>query len=46
MSLIDKSLGARLGRLFSNNVIVRRVGGIKLRVIDTDRLQSVGNLEQ
>jgi len=46
MSLIDKSLGARLGRLFSNNVIVRRVGGKKLRVIDTDRLQSAGNLEQ
>ena len=47
MSLIDKSLSARLGRLFSNNVIVRRVGGGKgLRVIDTDRLQSAGNLEQ
>ena len=47
MSLIDKSLSARLGRLFSNNVIVRRVGGGKnLRVIDTNRLQSTGNLEQ
>jgi len=47
MSLIDKSLSARLGRLFSNNVIVRRVGGGKgLKVIDTDRLQSAGNLEQ
>ena len=47
MSLIDKSLSARLGRLFSNNVIVRRVcGGKGLRVIDTDRLQSAGNLEQ
>jgi hypothetical protein len=46
MSLIDKSLGARLNRLFSNNVIVRRVGGKKLRVLDTDRLQSAGNLEQ
>ena len=29
MSLIDKSLSARLGRLFSNNVVVRRVGGGK-----------------
>jgi hypothetical protein len=46
MSLIDKSLGARLNRLFSNNVIVRRVGGKKLKVFDTDNLQSVGNLEQ
>lgn len=47
MSLIDKSLSARLGRLFSNNVVVRRVGGgKKIRVIDTDRLQSSGNLEQ
>jgi len=47
MSLIDKSLSARLGRLFSNNVIVRRVGSGKgIKVIDTDRLQSAGNLEQ
>jgi hypothetical protein len=46
MSLIDKSLGARLNRLFSNNVVVRRVGGKKLKVFDTDKLQSVGNLEQ
>jgi len=44
MSLIDKSLGARLNRLFSNNVIVRRVGGKKIKIIDTDKLQSVGNL--
>lgn len=43
---INKSLNARLKRLFSNNVVVRRLGGKQLKVVDTNRLQSAGNLEQ
>jgi hypothetical protein len=36
----DKTLFKRLKRLFSTNVIVRNVGGAKLKVADTDRLQA------
>jgi hypothetical protein len=39
----DKSLYSRLSRLFNTNVIVRKVGKDKLRVVDNDHLQSVGN---
>ena len=46
MTEINKSLNARLKRLFSNNVVVRRIGGKNLKVLDTNRLQSAGNLEQ
>ena len=38
----SKSLYSRLRRLFSSNVVIRRVGKDKLRVIDNDHLQSVG----
>jgi len=37
--LKNRSLYARLKRLFSNDVIVRNVGGKKLKVIDTDEIQ-------
>ena len=40
------SLRKRLQNLFSTNVIVRAYGKDKLRVVDTNRLQSVGNLSQ
>jgi hypothetical protein len=40
------SLRKRLTNLFSTNVIVRAYGKDKLRVVDTNRLQSVGNLAQ
>jgi len=40
------SLRKRLQNLFSTNVIVRAYGKDKLRVVDTNRLQSVGNLAQ
>jgi len=40
--MIDTSLKARLARLFSTNVVVRRLGKKRLRVIDTDKLQSSG----
>ena len=44
--MADTSLRSRLQRLFSTNVIVRNVGGKKLRVSDTSRTQSYkkGNL--
>tara|TARA_R110001592_G_scaffold250990_1_gene513612 strand:- start:990 stop:2834 length:1845 start_codon:yes stop_codon:yes gene_type:complete len=34
----------RLRKLFSTDVIIRNVGGNQLKVVDTDNLQSVGNL--
>ena len=40
------SLRKRLQNLFSTNVIVRAYGKDQLRVVDTNRLQSVGNLAQ
>ncbi len=39
--MADTSLFGRLRRLFSTNVIVRNVGGRKLRVADTSRTQSI-----
>ena len=33
-----------LKRLFSNDVIIRNVGGNQLKIIDTDRIQSAGNI--
>jgi len=41
--MAEKTLFGRLKRLFNNNVIVRKVGKDKLRVIDNDHLQSMGN---
>ena len=40
------SLRKRLQNLFSTNVIVRAYGKNQLRVVDTNRLQSSGNLSQ
>ena len=37
---VDKTLFTRLRRLFSTNVVVRQVGGRKLKVSDTSRTQS------
>ena len=37
---VDKGLFTRLRRLFSTNVVVRQVGGKKLKVADTSRTQS------
>lgn len=39
----DRSIYARLKRLFSTNTVVRNVGGRKLRVADTDNIQSFIN---
>jgi len=38
--MADKSLFSRLQRLFSTNVIVRNVGGRKLKIADTEQVQS------
>ena len=39
--MADTSLFSRLLRLFSTNVIVRNVGGKRLKVADTSRVQSI-----
>ena len=39
--MADKTLFGRLRRLFSTNVIVRNVGGRKLKVADTEQIQSM-----
>ena len=39
--MADTSLRSRLQRLFSTNVVVRNIGGRKLRVADTSRMQSI-----
>jgi hypothetical protein len=43
--MADTSLFTRLRRLFSNDVIIRNVGGNNLKIMDTDRIQKYGNLE-
>jgi hypothetical protein len=44
--MADTSLRTRLQRLFSNQVFVRRLGKDRLKVVDTNRLQSSGNVNQ
>ena len=44
--MAQKDLRSRLKRLFSTNVIVRRVGKKRLQVIDSNKLQSWGNMRQ
>ena len=41
--MIDTSIRARLRRLFSTQVIVRKVGTDKIKVTDTSKLQAGGN---
>jgi hypothetical protein len=43
--MADTSLFTRLRRLFSNDVIIRNVGGEQLKVMDVDRIQKYGSLE-
>ena len=42
--MADTSLRARLGRLFATNVVVRRIAKNRLKAVDTNRLQSTGNI--
>ena len=44
--MANTSLRSRLRRLFSTNVIVRRVGKKRLKVVDSNKLQSWGNMQQ
>jgi hypothetical protein len=39
----DNTFNSRLRRLFSTNVVVRRLGKDRLKVVDSNRLQSAGN---
>jgi hypothetical protein len=41
--MADNSIYARLKRLFSTNTVVRNVGGKRLKVADTDQIQSFIN---
>jgi hypothetical protein len=41
--MADNSIFGRLKKLFSTNTIVRNVGGKKLRIADTDQIQSFVN---
>ena len=43
--MVDKSVFSRLKRLFSTDVIIRNVGGNQLRVIDVDKIQSLGVIQ-
>jgi hypothetical protein len=43
--MANKSLFSRLQRLFSTQVVVRRIGKGKIKVVDSSRLQSSGNPE-
>jgi len=42
--MTDTSLRARLSRLFATNVVVRRISKNRLKAVDTNKLQSHGNL--
>ena len=43
--MADTSLFSRLRRLFSTDVIIRNVGGNQLKVIDSNKIQSLGQLQ-
>ena len=43
--MADKSLFGRLQRLFSNDVVIRNVGGTQLKVADINSIQQTGRFE-
>ena len=43
--MANKSVFTRLKRLFSTDVIIRNVGGDQIKVIDSGKIQSTGELE-
>ena len=43
--MADRSLFGRLRRLFSNDVIVRNVGGDELKIADVNQIQSTGRYQ-
>jgi hypothetical protein len=42
--MANRDLRSRLKRLFATNVVVRRISKNRLKAVDTNRLQSTGNL--
>ena len=44
--MANTDLRSRLTRLFSTNVIVRRIGKKRLQVVDSNKLQSLGSMQQ
>lgn len=40
--MVDKSMFSRLKRLFSTQNVIRNVGGTQLKVVDIDKIQSLG----
>jgi hypothetical protein len=42
---VDRTLFGRLKRLFSTGAIIRNIGGNQLKVMDIDRIQSLGNIQ-
>jgi len=43
--MADKSLFGRLRRLFSNDIVVRNVGGKELKIADVNQIQSTGRYQ-
>ena len=43
--MADKGLFSRLQRLFSTDVIIRNAGGDQIKVIDSNTIQSSGELQ-
>ncbi|MDA9050898.1 hypothetical protein N9H35_00565, partial [bacterium] len=43
--MADTSLFGRLQRLFSNDVVIRNVGGTQLKVADTQSIQTTGKVK-
>jgi len=43
--MVDTSLFGKLKRLFSTDVIIRNVGGNQLKVVDSNQIQSLGQLQ-
>ena len=43
--MADKSLFGRLRRLFSNDVVIRNIGGDELKVADVNSIQKTGKFQ-
>ena len=43
--MADVSVFSRLRRLFSTDVVIRNIGGDQLRVLDTNKIQTTGEIE-
>ena len=43
--MADKSLFGRLRRLFSNDIVVRNVGGRELKIADVNQIQTTGKYQ-